>query len=192
MTPSARLYWAPWSHYCVCAELQLASLDAAPAREKQRRDVLPLWKEVARASFEERIKTVRYDWKLFRGQLVATPFPEAERGLRRSDRTRGRRLGHGLALNLFSQTQPVLGGQRDRLSDLLGGLRRDHPLGRGGLVARPVLPAGYGEDHARTLSEAPPGPGPASDGIPGTVRHRGPGRAERDQESHKLPLTAKP
>jgi glutathione S-transferase len=24
MTPSVRLYWAPWSHYCVCAELQLA------------------------------------------------------------------------------------------------------------------------------------------------------------------------
>jgi len=24
MATSVRLFWAPWSHYCVCAELQLA------------------------------------------------------------------------------------------------------------------------------------------------------------------------
>ena len=86
--------------------------------------------------------------------------------------------GEGVARSRHPHGQAVLGGQRDRLGDLLGGARRDHPLRRGGLVTRPVLPAGYGEDHARTLSErAGPDPG----------RGIGPGPRTGRPISHLLP-----
>ena len=61
--------------------------------------------------------------------------------------------GEGVAGAGHPHGQAVPRGQRDCLGDLRCGVRRDHPLRRGGLVTRPVLPAGYGEDHARTLSE---------------------------------------
>lgn len=46
--------------------------------QERQAQLLPAWKDTAQSNWEERFKTARYDWKIFREQVVATPYPEVE------------------------------------------------------------------------------------------------------------------
>ena len=45
---------------------------------KRKAEIFPAWQEIARANWDERFKTTKYDWKTFRGQIVVSPFPTVE------------------------------------------------------------------------------------------------------------------